>query len=438
MIPRYTRPYMAELWHDRSRFGVWLEVELAHLETLEAEGIAPPGTAPRARKAAAFDVVRIDELERELHHDVVAFLTNVGESLGEDKTYLHYGMTSSDLVDTALALQIQRARPPIAETMGAIGVRLRELAEEHRGTVCVGRTHGVHAEPTSFGLKMLGWYAEMGRQYGRLLEAFEGIRFGKISGAVGTAAHLPPAMEEETLRRLGLRCEPVATQVVPRDRLAALLCAVAGVGATLERFAVEIRHLQRSEVREAEEPFGRGQKGSSAMPHKRNPILCERIAGLARVLRANAHASLENVALWHERDISHSSVERIIVPDSLTLVDYVLDRFLFVISGLRVFPERMRQNLESSGGLVYSQRVLLALTDASGSREVAYRIVQTHAMRTWEEGGRFQDRLAGDPEVTRHLSAEEIAHLFDPNHYLRNLGPIYERSLSLGWEGAKA
>ncbi|MCB9462831.1 MAG: adenylosuccinate lyase [Candidatus Eisenbacteria bacterium] len=438
MISRYTRPYMAELWDDRSRFGVWLEVELAHLETLENHGIAPKGSTERARSKATFDVARIDELERELHHDVVAFLTNVGESLAEDKTYLHYGMTSSDLVDTALAIQIQRAQPPIMETIGAIGARLHQLALEHRNTVCVGRTHGVHAEPTSFGLKMLGWYSEMGRQHARLAEAFAQCRYGKISGAVGTAAHLPPAMEEETLGRLGLGAEPIATQVVPRDRLSALLSAVAGLGATLERFAVEIRHLQRSEVREAEEPFGRGQKGSSAMPHKRNPILCERVTGLARVLRGNAHAAMENVALWHERDISHSSVERVIVPDSLTLVDYVLDKFHFVIAGLRVFPERMRQNLESTGGLVYSQRVLLALTEACESREVAYRIVQMHAMRTWEQGGRFQDRLAEDPEVTQHLTGDEVAALFDPNHYLRNLDAIYGRVLKTQWEGANA
>lgn len=437
MISRYTRKEMAALFADEARFAIWLEVELAHLETLEAAGIAPAGTAAQARSRASCDPARIDALERELNHDVVAFLTDVGNSLGEERTWLHFGMTSSDLVDTALALQVQRARSPIETSFRAIGTRLRALALEHRGTLCVGRTHGVHAEPTSFGLKMLGWYAEMGRQSARLTTAFDGMAFGKISGAVGTAAHLPPSLEAETLRRLGLGCEPVATQVVPRDRLAALLGAIAGAGASLERFAVEIRHLQRTEVREAEEPFGRGQKGSSAMPHKRNPILCERIAGLARVLRANGHAALENVALWHERDISHSSVERVIVPDSLILLDYLLDRFRFVIEGLRVFPERMGANLASSGGLVYSQRVLLALTEACGHRETAYRLVQTHAMRTWEEGGEFAARLAADPEVTALLDATALSALFDPGHYLRNLDAIYDRCIGpRGWEEA--
>jgi len=434
MIRRYTRPALGRLFEEESRFGIWLEVELAHLETLEGAGIAPAGTAEAARRNARFTVARIDELESTLHHDVLAFLTAVGESLGEEKAWLHWGMTSSDLVDTAQALTLLRARPPIFETLRALGARARALALEHRGTVCVGRTHGVHAEPTSFGLKMLSWYAELGRQHDRLARAFAGIAFGKISGAVGTAAHLSPELETETLHRLGLEPEPVATQVVPRDRHAELLLALANLGATLERCAVEIRHLQRTEVREAEEPFGRGQKGSSAMPHKRNPILCERVAGLARVLRGNAHAALENVALWHERDISHSSVERIILPDSLLLADYVLDRFRFVLDGLRIFPERMRANLEASGGLVFSQRVLLALAPALGSREEAYRIVQAAAMETWERGGSFRDRLAAAPEVAARLAPAELAALFDPAHYLRNLDAVYDRTLARVWE----
>lgn len=434
MIRRYTRPVLGALFAEESRFGVWLEVELAHLETLEEERIAPPGTAEAARRHARFTVERIDELEQTLHHDVIAFLTAVGENLGEEKAWLHWGMTSSDLTDTAQALILRRARAPLAESLAAIGVRLRQLALEHRLTVCVGRTHGVHAEPTSFGLKMLGWYTELGRQQERLERGFAGIAFGKISGAVGTAAHLAPALEERTLRRLGLSAEPAATQVVPRDRHAELLSALAGLGASLERFAVEIRHLQRTEVREAEEPFGRGQKGSSAMPHKRNPILCERITGLARMLRAHAHAALENVALWHERDISHSSVERIILPDALILADYLLDRFRFVLEGLRVFPQRMRANLESSGGLVYSQRVLLELTTALGSREEAYRVVQSCAMATWEEGGSFRDRLAADALVAARLDAAALDRLFDPRHYLANLDRIYERSLARAWE----
>ncbi len=437
MIRRYTRPVLGALFAEESRFGVWLEVELAHLETLEEAGIAPAGTAAAARRNARFTVARIDELEATLNHDVVAFLTAVGEHLGEEKAWLHWGMTSSDLTDTAQAVILTRAWAPLRETLDAVGARLRRLSVEHRETVCVGRTHGVHAEPTSFGLKLLGWYAELGRQRARLGRAFAGIAFGKISGAVGTAAHLSPVLEERTLARLGLSAEPAATQVVPRDRHAELLSALAGVGATLERFAVEIRHLQRTEVREAEEPFGRGQKGSSAMPHKRNPILCERITGLARVLRANAHAAFENVALWHERDISHSSVERIILPDALILADYVLDRFRFVLEGLRIFPERMRANLESTGGLVYSQRVLLELTTALGNREDAYRIVQSCAMATWEEGGSFRERLAGHPELAGRLDPAMLDRLFEPAHYLRNLDRIYERTLEQVWEAGE-
>ncbi|MEZ4653951.1 MAG: adenylosuccinate lyase [Candidatus Eisenbacteria bacterium] len=411
-----------------------MEVELAHLQTLEDAGIAPAEVTARARARATFDVSRIDALEATLHHDVIAFLTDVGDSLGDDRTYLHFGMTSSDLVDTALALQIQRARPPIESGLVRLGARLRAIALEHRTTVCVGRTHGVHAEPSSFGLKVLGWYTEMGRQRDRVRAAFTDLAYGKISGAVGTAAHLPPSLEEQTLSRLGLQAEPAATQVVPRDRHAALLAALAGLGASMERIAVEIRHLQRTEVREAQEPFGRGQKGSSAMPHKRNPILCERIAGLARVLRANAHAAFENVALWHERDISHSSVERVILPDSLILVDYLIDRLAFVLDGLRVFPDRMRANLEGSGGLVYSQRVLLALTEALGSREAAYQVVQSNAMQVWEEGGSLEQRLAADASVQQHLSANQLAELFDPQYYLRNLEGVYQRSLARAWE----
>lgn len=342
MIPRYSRPAMAAIFSDENRLDAWLEVESSHLQTLEAAGIAPAGCAAATRRNARVTVSRVDELESTLHHDVVAFLTAVGESLGDEKAWLHWGMTSSDLTDTAQAIILQRAWGVIRGTLEPVGGRLRALALEHRGTVMAGRTHGVHAEPTSFGFKLLGWYAELGRQHARLAEAFAGCAVGKISGAVGTAAHLAPALEEETLRRLGLDAEPAATQVVPRDRHAALLAAVANLGGSLERFAVEIRHLQRTEVREAEEPFGRGQKGSSAMPHKRNPILCERISGLARLLRGNAQAAFENMSLWHERDISHSSVERVIIPDSLILLDYLLDRFRFVIEGLRVFPERMR------------------------------------------------------------------------------------------------
>jgi len=434
VIARYTRPEMRAHFAEESRFGIWLEVELAHLQTLEQIGLAPAGSAAEARARARFDVARIHELERELEHDVVAFLTCVNESLGPEKAWMHYGMTSSDLVDTAQALQLTRASAPIFSTLTSIGRCLRRMAETHRETLMTGRTHGVHAEPTSFGFKALGWYAELGRQQTRLRLAFDDLAFGKLSGAVGTSVHLDPALEEATLARLGLRPEPAATQVLARDRHAALLGALGNLGGTLERIALEIRHLQRTEVREAEEPFRAGQKGSSSMPHKRNPILCERICGLARLLRTNALAATENMALWHERDISHSSVERVILPDSLILTDYLLDRLSFVLEGLQVFPERMRANLESSGGLVFSQRVLLALTEALGSREEAYRIVQAAAMETWREGGSFQTRLAQEPAVLGALGAGGLAALFDPMHYLRHLGPLYARTLAANWE----
>jgi len=429
---------MGSLLADENRFAVWLEVELAHLETLERAGIAPGGSADAARRRARVDPARIDALEQTLNHDVIAFLTAVGESLGEEKAWVHWGMTSSDLTDTAQALLLQRAWPPMRESLEAIGARLRALAVEHRATITVGRTHGVHAEPTSFGFKLLGWYAELGRQHARLRTAFAGCAMGKISGAIGTAAHLDPVLEEETLDRLGLRAEPAATQVVPRDRHAELLGALANLGASLERFAIEIRHLQRTEVREAEEPFGRGQKGSSAMPHKRNPILCERISGLARILRSNAQAAAENVALWHERDISHSSVERVILNDSLILADYLLDRFRFVLDGLRLFPERMRANLDLTGGLVFSQRVLLELTSVLGNREEAYRIVQSCAMETWERGGSFRDRLAAHPEVASRLSGDALDRLFDPAFFLRHLDRLFERTLRIAWETGEA
>ena len=442
MIPRYSRPVMRELFADRSRFGFWLEVELAHLETLENAGLAKAGSHAAARANAKIDPDRIDELERELNHDVVAFLTAVTEHLGEERTWLHFGMTSTDLVDTAQALQLRRAAAPLLDSLDLIGRELRRRAIEHRSTVMVGRTHGVHAEPTSFGFKLLGWYSELGRQKDRLRRAFQNLAVGKISGAVGTSVHLDPRLEEETLARLELAVEPAATQVLPRDRHAELLSTLANLGGSLDRFALEIRHLQRTEVREAEEPFGRGQKGSSSMPHKRNPILCERISGLARVLRGNALAGFENMALWHERDISHSSVERVILSDSLILADYLLDRFRFVLEGLTVFPERMRENLESSAGLVFSQRVLLALTELLGSREEAYRIVQSHSMRIWEagsawrSGGSLLDRLSADPEVAAVIDPRELARLFDPNHYLRHLDRLYERTLAHAWEAS--
>jgi adenylosuccinate lyase len=433
MIERYTRPEMGRLFADENRFHVWLQVEIAQLETLEEVGIAPAGTAEAVRAKARIRPARITELEETLQHDVVAFLTSIGEELGPEKAWLHYGMTSSDLVDTAQVLLLREGLGRLITDWAALGGILRKMAETYRETPMVGRTHGVHAEPTTFGFKVLGWFAEAERSAGRLERAREEISFGKLSGAVGTAAHLDPAIEEKMLARLGLKPEPVATQVVPRDRHAHLLAALAGAAAALERFALEIRHLQRTEVRELEEPFGKGQKGSSAMPHKRNPILCERICGLARLMRGYAVVGLENTALWHERDISHSSNERVILADACIVLDYMCDRMRFVLSGLRVRHDAMRKNLEATGGLVFSQKVLLALTEALEDREKAYRIVQAHAMKAWERGDSFRDRLRADPEVAAVLSGEEFERLFDARAFTRNIGVIFDRVLSSRW-----
>ncbi len=433
MIARYTRAGMGRLFGDENRYVSWLRVELAHLETLEAIATAPPGTAAAVRSKARIRPGRIDELERTLQHDVIAFLTSVGEDLGAEKRWLHYGMTSSDLVDTAQALILESAIGEILAGWEDLGATLRALAVRYRDLPMIGRTHGIHAEVITFGFKILGWYAEAERQARRLEDAREGIRFGKLSGAVGTAAHLAPAVEDGVLRRLGLRPEPVATQVVPRDRHAHLLSVLAGMGSSCERWATEIRHLQRTEVREVEEPFAPGQKGSSAMPHKRNPVICERIAGLSRLMRSYAQVGLENVALWHERDISHSSAERVAIADSFTLLDYMIDRMHYVVSGLVVRPEAMSRNIEATGGLIFSQKVLLALTEALGDRERAYRIVQGHAMEAWDGGGSFRARLLEDAEILAALASEGVDRLFDPASYLSNLGPIFERVLASEW-----
>ncbi len=435
MIPRYTRREMGRLFTDEHRFRVWLDVEIAHLETLEEHGLAPAGTAAAVRAHGRVRPARVKELEATLHHDVIAFLTSVGEELGPEKAHLHYGMTSSDLVDTAQALILREAASRIAADWERLGRILRGLAERYRGLPCVGRTHGVHAEPITFGFKILGWFAECERQAARFGEAREGVSYGKLSGAVGTAAHLPLSIEEGVMRRLGLRAEPVATQVVPRDRHAHLLSVLAGMGVTVERIATEIRHLQKTEVREVEEPFGAGQKGSSAMPHKRNPILCERIAGLARLLRGYAIVGLEDVPLWHERDISHSSAERVALADAFTALDYMIDRLRFVLEGLVVRPAAMQTNLDATGGLVYSQRVLLALTEAWGDRERAYHVVQGHAMSAWEGGASFRDRLAGDAQVVDALGSDRLAVLFDPEGFFTSLPQIFERVLATKWGG---
>jgi len=427
MIPRYTRPAMAALFDDAARYGLWLEVELAVTAALEQRGEAPAGVTARMRAAARVDPARIDELEETLRHDVIAFLTQIGETVGPDARYLHLGMTSSDLVDTATALQLVRATDLLLAEAEALRAAAATLARDHKDTVMVGRTHGIHAEPITFGLKVLVWYQELGRGIARLQRAREEIAVGKLSGAVGTLAHLTPDLEEATLRSLGLAPEPAATQVVQRDRHAALLSAIALLGASVEKMAMEIRHLQRTEVLEAEEPFREGQKGSSAMPHKRNPVNCERICGLARLLRANAHAALENVALWHERDISHSSVERVIFPDSFLLADFMVSQMREILAGLHVYPDRMRANLDRTRGLVYSQRVLLALTTAGLSREEAYALVQRHAMEAWKAEPDLQSRLAADPAVTRVLDRDALERCFEPGHFLRHVDHIFDR-----------
>jgi len=429
MIPRYSRKEMAALFEDGARYRTWLEVELAVAQEMERRGEIPSGITHRLRERARIDIARIEELEETLRHDVIAFLTQVGEVVGADARHLHLGMTSSDLVDTALALTLTRAIDLLARELTALREAARSLALRHRETAMVGRTHGIHAEPITFGLKILVWYEELGRAQERLVRARRAVAVGKLSGAVGTFAHLSPDLEEQVLGSLGLEPEPAATQVVQRDRHAELLSTLALLAASLEKIALEIRHLQRTEVLEVEEPFREGQKGSSAMPHKRNPVQSERICGLARLLRAHAHAALENVALWHERDISHSSVERVILPDSFLLADFMTSQTREILSGLHVYPDRMRANMELTRGLIYSQRVLLALTKAGLTREDAYAIVQAHAMKAWNDAPDLRTRLGADPKVAKAMSATELDACFDPRHFMRHVNQIFDRVL---------
>jgi adenylosuccinate lyase len=428
VIERYGRAPMRRVWSDAHRLELWLEVELAVTEAREACGAVPPGTARRIRERARLDPGRMLEIEAEVRHDVIAFLTMVAESAGDDARHLHVGMTSSDLVDTALALQIVEAGRLLVDELSALRRAAWDLAQRHRRTPMVGRTHGVHAEPITFGLKCLVWSEELGRGLTRLRDALAGCAVGKVSGAVGTLAHLDARIEQDALARLELAAEPVANQVVQRDRHAALLCALAVAGGTMEKIALEIRHLQRTEVREAEEPFAEGQKGSSAMPHKRNPVQSERVCGLARLLRGYAQAALENQALWHERDISHSSVERVILPDAFQVADFMAHELGGVVRGLRVHPQAMRRNLEAGGGLVHSQRVLLALTAAGLARDEAYRVVQKSALQALDGGGSFRSLLEGDEQVRRVLPAERLAECFDLEPYLRSVDDIFARA----------
>ncbi|HET7224970.1 MAG TPA: adenylosuccinate lyase [Candidatus Eisenbacteria bacterium] len=428
MIARYARPAMAAVWDDAHRLALWLEVELAAVAAREARGLVPAGTADRARAAARIDPGRMQAIEADVRHDVIAFLSMLAESVGDDARHIHVGLTSSDLVDTALALQIVEAGRLLAAGLERLRRAAYGLAERWRDAPMAGRTHGVHAEPITFGLKALSWSEELGRDGKRLTAALDGCAVGKFSGAVGTLAHLDAALETDALARLGLAPEPAASQVVARDRHAALFATLAVLGGTLERIAVEVRHLQRSEVREAEEPFDARQKGSSAMPHKRNPVRCERVTGLARLLRANAVAALENQALWHERDISHSSVERVIVPDSFLVADFMVAELTDVLGRLVVHPERMRANLEAGGGLVHSQRVLLALVEAGMARDRAYAIVQQHALAALDGGAPFAEALARDPRVSAVLEPVALARCFELAPALRGVPEIFARA----------
>ena len=429
MIERYTRPEMGDVWTEPARYRAWLRVEIAVCEVLAERGVIPADAVATIRARAGFDVARVEEIEREVRHDVIAFLTNVAEHVGPDARWVHYGMTSSDVIDTALALQIREAGGLLLAGCDRALAALRTRALEHRRTPIVGRTHGIHAEPTTFGLKLLVLHEALRRGRARLARAIEEAAVGKISGAVGTFAHLDPAVEEAVCARLGIGFEPASTQVVQRDRHAAFVSALALVAATIEQAAVEFRHLARTEVREVEEEVGKGQKGSSAMPHKRNPWRFENLSGLARVVRGYAVSALENLALWHERDISNSSVERVVLPDACIAVDFMLHRFAGLVETLRVHPERMRENLDSSRGLVFSGTLLLALAEKGLTREEAYRLVQGHAMDTWEKGGQFKDRVLADPEIARVLDKEEIERAFDLDAALRNVDAIFARTL---------
>jgi adenylosuccinate lyase len=427
MISRYTRPEMGAIWTDENRFQKWLEVELAVCEVHADNGVIPREAVEKIRRTARFSVDRIKEIERVTRHDVIAFTTALAENIGPESRFVHYGLTSSDVVDTANALLLKDAANLISEDLDRLGRVLRRRAFEFKHTRMMGRTHGVHAEPTTFGLVLALYYADNERNSERLRRARENISYGKISGAVGTFAHLDPEFEERVCEKLGLKPDPISTQIVQRDRYAELVSTLAIITASMEKIALEIRHLQRTEVREVEEPFSAGQKGSSAMPHKRNPVTAEQICGLARIVRANALAGFENIALWHERDISHSSAERIILPDSCILADYLVSKTEWLMDGLAVYPARMRKNLESLGGVTASGELLLELTRKGLSREEAYSVVQPLAMRVWDEGASFRDLVDQDKVIKEKLTAEELDHLFDVDYQLRNVDKIFDR-----------
>ena len=427
MIPRYSRPEMAAIWAPETKFQIWLEIEAHACDAQAKLGVIPEAAAKAVRERGRFEIARIDEIERETHHDVIAFLTNLAEHVGPEARFVHQGMTSSDVLDTCLAVQLARASDLLLANLDGLMSALEARAREHKKTPCIGRSHAIHAEPTTFGLKLAGHHAEFSRNRARLQAARADIATCAISGAVGTFANIDPAVEAHVAEKLGLTVEPVSTQVIPRDRHAMFFATLGVIASSAERLAVEIRHLQRTELREAEEYFSPGQKGSSAMPHKRNPVLTENITGLARMVRGYVTPALENVALWHERDISHSSVERMIGPDATVTLDFLLARLVGVIEKLVVYPENMRGNLDALGGLVHSQRVLLALTQAGMSREDAYEAVQRSAMEVWRNGGDFQAALEADKKVSARLDGDALAELFDLGYHTKHVDTIFKR-----------
>ncbi|HCS23975.1 MAG TPA: adenylosuccinate lyase [Alphaproteobacteria bacterium] len=438
MIPRFSRPDMAAIWTQENKYRTWLEVELVACEAQESLGVIPAGVTEKIRAKAGFNAERIDAIEREVKHDVIAFLTNVGEYVGEDARHIHLGMTSSDVLDTAFALQLRQASDMILAGLDRVLAALRRRALEHKNTLCVGRSHGIHGEPTTFGLKLAGHYTAFLRARRRMELARDEISTVAISGAVGTFATIDPRVQAFVAKKLGMREEPVSTQVIPRDRHAMFFSVLGVIASSIENLATEIRHLQRTEVREAEEFFSAGQKGSSAMPHKRNPVLTENLTGLARLIRASVTPALENVALWHERDISHSAVERVIAPDATIVADFALNRLAGVIENLLVYPERMKRNMESLKGLVFSQAALLALVDGGMSREDAYKTVQAQAMAVWDnlDGPDFKTRLAGDAAVIKTLGAEGLDKVFDYSRYTKHVAGVIDAAVGEGQRAA--
>ncbi|MBU1767137.1 MAG: adenylosuccinate lyase, partial [Candidatus Omnitrophica bacterium] len=424
---RYTFKEMGDIWDEKNRYAKWLEVELAACDEMQKEGLVPKGITEKIKKKAKVNLDMIHAFEKSNNHEVIAFLDSLAKIVGDEAKYIHLGLTSSDIMDTGLALQMKDASKIILKDLDVLITILKKQALKHRNTVMIGRTHGIHAQPITLGLKFALWWEEIKRNRLRFENAMESISYGKISGAVGTFTHTSPKLEESTLNKLGLKPEPIATQVVQRDRHAQFLLTLALISSSIEKFALEIRHLQRTEVREAEEPFGKTQKGSSAMPHKRNPILCERICGLARIIKSNGIVSLENIPLWHERDISHSSAERVIIPDSCILIDYILQKFIFVIENLSIFPARMKQNLAISGGLIYSQKIVTALINKGMNREKAYNVVQKYALESYDTKKDFKSLICKDKEINKRISKKELDVCFDFSSLLKNVNKIFQR-----------